>query len=109
MWEGGAEQQPRGEGPTVPGQIALERSFRVRLELCGGESIEPGTLPNPLDAVSSTEFGEECVERVAASNLPAFSAQEPEPLAVVHGVAIPPTPENLDSYLAQPPPSQLAV
>jgi hypothetical protein len=72
----------------------------VSLELRGSESVQAGALADSLDAVRSTELGEERVERVAAANLPAFGAQESEPLAVVHGVAIPATPEDLDGDLA---------
>ena len=79
------------------------------MALRGSESIKARALTNTLDAISSAEFGEEGVERVAAANLPTFSAQQPEPLAVVHGVAIATKPENVDGDLPQPPPSQLAI
>lgn len=93
--------------PQCPDGHATYLGARVALR--GSESIQARALPNTLDAISSAEFGEEGVERVAAANLPTFSAQQPEPLAVVHGVAIATKPENVDGDLPQPPPSQLAI
>lgn len=79
------------------------------MELRGSEPVQARALSDSLDALGSTELGKERVERVAAAKLPAFSAQEPEPLAVVDGAAISAPPENLDGDLAQSPPSQLAI